>query len=193
MGERIWRAVSHVCWALLCLLGVQVWVRTLRPVPGLPLLWLLGLPCPCVTVTPLTRMIDWVSWPLGKNIDKWIIALLKGLAAVKKFSILIEVSLAKIEKVGGPCPSLGAWPFPLFSSGSSAGMGCKVLGSQSSSMCDRVISLPLSGPRIRTPLLCPLIPLRVCSPNSGCPFHRLLLHPALAHTCDLIPMLGQLF
>uniref|UniRef100_A0A673TN24 Ubiquitin carboxyl-terminal hydrolase n=2 Tax=Suricata suricatta TaxID=37032 RepID=A0A673TN24_SURSU len=44
-------------------------------------------------------MIDWVSWPLGKNIDKWIIALLKGLAAVKKFSILIEVSLAKIEKV----------------------------------------------------------------------------------------------
>lgn len=45
-------------------------------------------------------MIDWVSWPLGKNIDKWIIALLKGLAAVKKFSILIEVSLAKIEKVG---------------------------------------------------------------------------------------------
>lgn len=51
-------------------------------------------------------MIDWVSWPLGKNIDKWIIALLKGLAAVKKFSILIEVSLAKIEKVGGPIPHL---------------------------------------------------------------------------------------
>ncbi|XP_040820016.1 ubiquitin carboxyl-terminal hydrolase 35 [Ochotona curzoniae] len=47
----------------------------------------------------ISRMIDWVSWPLGKNIDKWIIALLKGLAAVKKFSILIEVSLTKIEKV----------------------------------------------------------------------------------------------
>lgn len=46
-------------------------------------------------------MIDWVSWPLGKNIDKWIIALLKGLAAVKKFSILIEVTLSKIEKVSG--------------------------------------------------------------------------------------------
>uniref|UniRef100_A0A8D2J656 Ubiquitin carboxyl-terminal hydrolase n=1 Tax=Varanus komodoensis TaxID=61221 RepID=A0A8D2J656_VARKO len=45
------------------------------------------------------RMIEWVSWPLGKNIDKWIIALLKGLAAVKKFSILIEVTLSKIEKV----------------------------------------------------------------------------------------------
>lgn len=43
---------------------------------------------------------------MGKNIDKWIIALLKGLAAVKKFSILIEVSLAKIEKVGGPL----SWP-----------------------------------------------------------------------------------
>ncbi|XP_036180744.1 ubiquitin carboxyl-terminal hydrolase 35 [Myotis myotis] len=50
-------------------------------------------------LTAVSRMIDWVSWPLGKNIDKWIIALLKGLAAVKKFSILIEVSLAKIEKV----------------------------------------------------------------------------------------------
>lgn len=48
------------------------------------------------------RMIDWVSWPLGKNIDKWIIALLKGLAAVKKFSILIEVTLSKIEKVSMP-------------------------------------------------------------------------------------------
>ncbi|KAM8821834.1 ubiquitin carboxyl-terminal hydrolase 35 [Eudromia elegans] len=50
-------------------------------------------------MTAISRMIDWVSWPLGKNIDKWIIALLKGLAAVKKFSILIEVTLSKIEKV----------------------------------------------------------------------------------------------
>ncbi|XP_077154787.1 ubiquitin carboxyl-terminal hydrolase 35 isoform X2 [Ranitomeya variabilis] len=50
-------------------------------------------------MTSINRMIDWVSWPLGKNIDKWIIALLKGLAAVKKFSILIEVSLSKIQKV----------------------------------------------------------------------------------------------
>ncbi|XP_071990073.1 ubiquitin carboxyl-terminal hydrolase 35 [Engystomops pustulosus] len=50
-------------------------------------------------MTSINRMIDWVSWPLGKNIDKWIIALLKGLAAVKKFSILTEVSLAKIQKV----------------------------------------------------------------------------------------------
>ncbi|XP_075706052.1 ubiquitin carboxyl-terminal hydrolase 35 [Rhinoderma darwinii] len=50
-------------------------------------------------MTSINRMIDWVSWPLGKNIDKWIIALLKGLAAVKKFSILTEVSLSKIQKV----------------------------------------------------------------------------------------------
>ncbi|XP_063813051.1 ubiquitin carboxyl-terminal hydrolase 35 [Pseudophryne corroboree] len=50
-------------------------------------------------MTAITRMMDWVSWPLGKNIDKWIIALLKGLAAVKKFSILTEVSLSKIQKV----------------------------------------------------------------------------------------------
>ncbi|NWX85022.1 UBP38 hydrolase, partial [Nothoprocta pentlandii] len=50
-------------------------------------------------MTAISRMIDWISWPLGKNIDKWIIALLKGLAAVKKFSILIEVTLSKIEKV----------------------------------------------------------------------------------------------
>ncbi|KAM8976668.1 ubiquitin carboxyl-terminal hydrolase 35 isoform 2-T2 [Pelodytes ibericus] len=50
-------------------------------------------------MTAISRMIDWVAWPLGKNIDKWIIALLKGLAAVKKFSILIEVSLSKIQKV----------------------------------------------------------------------------------------------
>ncbi|KAM4699405.1 ubiquitin carboxyl-terminal hydrolase 35 [Discoglossus pictus] len=49
--------------------------------------------------TAISRMIDWVSWPLGRNIDKWIIASLKGLAAVKKFSILIEVSLSKIQKV----------------------------------------------------------------------------------------------
>ncbi|OCT96211.1 hypothetical protein XELAEV_18013886mg [Xenopus laevis] len=47
----------------------------------------------------ISRMIEWVSWPLGKNIDKWIIALLKGLAAVKKFSILIEVSISKIQKM----------------------------------------------------------------------------------------------
>uniref|UniRef100_UPI00398F3468 ubiquitin carboxyl-terminal hydrolase 35-like n=1 Tax=Pristiophorus japonicus TaxID=55135 RepID=UPI00398F3468 len=57
----------------------------------------------CITdielMTALTNMVDWLSWPLVKNIDKWIIGLLKGLAAVKKFSILIEVTLSKIEQV----------------------------------------------------------------------------------------------
>ncbi|XP_067841551.1 ubiquitin carboxyl-terminal hydrolase 35-like [Heptranchias perlo] len=57
----------------------------------------------CITdielMTALTNMVDWLSWPLAKNIDKWIIGLLKGLAAVKKFSILIEVTLSKIEQV----------------------------------------------------------------------------------------------
>lgn len=49
--------------------------------------------------TALTNTIDWLSWPLAKNADKWIIGLLKGLAAVKEFSILIQVTLSKIEQV----------------------------------------------------------------------------------------------
>lgn len=44
-------------------------------------------------------MIDWLSWPLAQHVDTWIIALLKGLAAVQKFTILIDVTLLKIELV----------------------------------------------------------------------------------------------
>ncbi|KAG7258426.1 hypothetical protein CRUP_031796 [Coryphaenoides rupestris] len=47
----------------------------------------------------LCRMIDWLSWPLAQHIDTWAIALLKGLAAVQKFTILIDVTLLKIELV----------------------------------------------------------------------------------------------
>lgn len=47
----------------------------------------------------LCRMIDWLSWPLAQHVDTWIIALLKGLAAVQKFTILIDVTLLKIELV----------------------------------------------------------------------------------------------
>uniref|UniRef100_A0A3B4AEW0 Ubiquitin carboxyl-terminal hydrolase n=1 Tax=Periophthalmus magnuspinnatus TaxID=409849 RepID=A0A3B4AEW0_9GOBI len=47
----------------------------------------------------LCRMIDWLSWPLAHNVDIWVIALLKGLAAVQKFTILIDVTLLKIELV----------------------------------------------------------------------------------------------
>ncbi|KAB0389135.1 hypothetical protein E2I00_016294, partial [Balaenoptera physalus] len=47
----------------------------------------------------LCRMIDWLSWPLAQHVDTWVIALLKGLAAVQKFTILIDVTLLKIALV----------------------------------------------------------------------------------------------
>uniref|UniRef100_M3XHN9 Ubiquitin specific peptidase 38 n=1 Tax=Latimeria chalumnae TaxID=7897 RepID=M3XHN9_LATCH len=47
----------------------------------------------------LCRMIDWLSWPLAQHVDTWVIALLKGLAVVQKFTILIDVTLLKIELV----------------------------------------------------------------------------------------------
>lgn len=47
----------------------------------------------------LTRMIDWLSWPLARNIDHWVIALLNGLASVKKYTILIGITEAKIDQV----------------------------------------------------------------------------------------------
>ncbi|XP_036095917.1 ubiquitin carboxyl-terminal hydrolase 38 isoform X2 [Molossus molossus] len=47
----------------------------------------------------LCRMIDWLSWPLAQHVDTWVIALLKGLAAVQKFTILIDVTLLKIELI----------------------------------------------------------------------------------------------
>ncbi|POI35517.1 hypothetical protein CIB84_000731 [Bambusicola thoracicus] len=47
----------------------------------------------------LCRMIDWLSWPLAQHVETWVIALLKGLAAVQKFTILIDVTLMKIELV----------------------------------------------------------------------------------------------
>ncbi|XP_028598719.2 ubiquitin carboxyl-terminal hydrolase 38 isoform X1 [Podarcis muralis] len=47
----------------------------------------------------LCRMIEWLSWPLAQHVETWVIALLKGLAAVQKFTILIDVTLLKIEMV----------------------------------------------------------------------------------------------
>ncbi|XP_043918200.1 ubiquitin carboxyl-terminal hydrolase 38 [Protopterus annectens] len=47
----------------------------------------------------LCRMIDWLSWPLAQRVDTWVNALLKGLAAVQKFTILIDVTLLKINLV----------------------------------------------------------------------------------------------
>lgn len=93
-------------------------------------------------------MIDWVSWPLGRNIDQWIIALLKGLAAVKKFSILIEVSLAKIEKVGGPLSWPLLWLCPL----ASCQGQCRSEGSALAPPPKRTVtwdnSLSLFGPQV---------------------------------------------
>ncbi|XP_077865359.1 ubiquitin carboxyl-terminal hydrolase 38-like [Saccoglossus kowalevskii] len=47
----------------------------------------------------LSRMIDWLSWPAVKIIDKWIVAFLRSLASVQKFTILINVTVATVEKV----------------------------------------------------------------------------------------------
>lgn len=53
----------------------------------------------CDVYLLLFRMIDWLSWPLAQHVETWVIALLKGLAAVQKFTILIDVTLLKIELV----------------------------------------------------------------------------------------------
>uniref|UniRef100_A0A8C4Q7E8 Ubiquitin specific peptidase 38 n=1 Tax=Eptatretus burgeri TaxID=7764 RepID=A0A8C4Q7E8_EPTBU len=50
-------------------------------------------------IAALCRMIDWLSWPLAPRVDTWIITLLKGVAAAKRFSVLIDVTLFKIEQV----------------------------------------------------------------------------------------------
>ena len=47
----------------------------------------------------LLRMIDWLNWPLANNMDQWILAFLKGLAAVHKYTILINVTESKVEQV----------------------------------------------------------------------------------------------
>lgn len=47
----------------------------------------------------ITRILDWLSWPTAKNIDKWILAVLITLAEQKKFQMLIEIFTATIEMV----------------------------------------------------------------------------------------------
>lgn len=44
-------------------------------------------------------MIAWLSWPLAQHVETRVIALLKGLAAVQTFTILIDVTLLTIELV----------------------------------------------------------------------------------------------
>ena len=47
----------------------------------------------------LCRMIDWLAWPLARNIDLWVVAFLKGLAAAHKYTILIDITEDKITNV----------------------------------------------------------------------------------------------
>lgn len=47
----------------------------------------------------LSRMIDWLKWLTARKVDEWIVAFLKGLSVVHKYSILIEVTLGKVDQV----------------------------------------------------------------------------------------------
>ena len=47
----------------------------------------------------LLRMFDWLNWPVANHVEVWIIAFLKGLAAVHKYTILITVTDAKVSQV----------------------------------------------------------------------------------------------
>ena len=49
--------------------------------------------------TALKRMVDWLNWPLARNIELWVIAFLCELASVSKFTILINVTESSVEKV----------------------------------------------------------------------------------------------
>ncbi|XP_035682520.1 ubiquitin carboxyl-terminal hydrolase 38-like [Branchiostoma floridae] len=47
----------------------------------------------------LMRMIGWLSWPVAKNIDQWLVAFLKNLAAVQKYTLLINITKENVKKV----------------------------------------------------------------------------------------------
>lgn len=50
-------------------------------------------------VTALQRIIDWLQWPTARCVDDLVIAFLKGLASVQKYSILITVTENKVDQV----------------------------------------------------------------------------------------------
>lgn len=50
-------------------------------------------------VTAIQRIIDWLQWPTARFVDQWVIAFLKGLASVQKYSILITVTENKADQV----------------------------------------------------------------------------------------------
>lgn len=51
-------------------------------------------------VTAIQRIIDWLQWPTARFVDHWVIAFLKGLASIQKYSILITVTENKADQVG---------------------------------------------------------------------------------------------
>ncbi|KAL4230397.1 Ubiquitin carboxyl-terminal hydrolase 38 [Mactra antiquata] len=50
-------------------------------------------------VTAIQRIIDWLQWPTARYVDQWVIAFLKGLASVQKYSILISVTENKVDQI----------------------------------------------------------------------------------------------
>ena len=48
----------------------------------------------------LNHMINWLSWPVGKKVDQWIVGFLSALAFAEKHSILITVTQEKVAQVG---------------------------------------------------------------------------------------------
>ncbi|KAM4749722.1 ubiquitin carboxyl-terminal hydrolase 38 [Anableps anableps] len=91
----------------------------------------------------LSRMIDWLSWPLAQHVDTWVIALLKGLAAVQKFTILIDVTLLKIELVFSRL-----W-YPIVRQGALAVLSHMLLSFQHSPEAFHLV-VPLVGPLVQS-------------------------------------------
>ena len=50
-------------------------------------------------MTAIQRIIDWLQWPTSRFVDDWVIAFLRGLASVQKYSILITVTENKVDQV----------------------------------------------------------------------------------------------
>ncbi|XP_074650659.1 ubiquitin carboxyl-terminal hydrolase 38-like [Tubulanus polymorphus] len=47
----------------------------------------------------LLRMMDWLRWLTATNVHLWLLAYMKGLASIKRFRILMDVTLVKVEQV----------------------------------------------------------------------------------------------
>lgn len=47
----------------------------------------------------LARVIDWLPWPLGENIDLWVVVWMKALADAGMFSVLVRITNDSIEKI----------------------------------------------------------------------------------------------